>query len=73
MPDDDFNVFRIGILVFAVIGMVNSIWMVRRAPGPDITMGPVTMTKERWIKAILVWNAIGIPLFAAFLFLIWRM
>ena len=72
MPDDGLNVFRIGVIVIAVIGMINTLFVIRRSTGDEFTLGRVTMDKDRWTWAVLLFNAVGIPIVAIVLFGFWR-
>ena len=72
MVNDGADIFRLGILGLALVGVANVLWLIRRSVEDPLALGPVTMSKRAWMRAVLLWNAIGIALLAFMLFAIWR-
>jgi hypothetical protein len=72
MSLDNTDLFRLFVIVIAIFGAINALTWIRRSADDPITLGPLTMSKARWTRFVLLWNGIGIPILALLLFLVWR-
>jgi hypothetical protein len=66
------DLFRLFVLVLAIFGVINVLRWIRQSVDNRISIGPVTMSKVAWTRAVMLWNGIGIPLLAIYLFAVWR-
>jgi hypothetical protein len=64
--------FRIFVIAVLVVGLINVAWWTRRSGEGPVTFGPLTMSKPAFIRAVLVWNGIGIPILLFVLFFLWQ-
>ncbi len=69
---DELLLIRLGILALAAVGMLQALWLARRSPGPTVAFGPYLIEKRTWIRLVVGWNLIGLPLLAFFMFVVWN-